>query len=303
MKNFKFGAILLVLIFGFSSAAVAAPRVELKSPDFSINYLSGSDQVTAGALISGSLLISSTLENATTGYASADIASYSLDGIKQWDLPISNESIAGPIAKDATGNIYVLGATVSANTAAVPAPTQDPTVLNPDNVQTDPVTTPNNIISNLTIWKISSTGTLQQSFVLPINEAVIPKSITPNVNGFTIGANTKKQYLQVGLDLNGTFGTVLHPKQPKDIDLAQDFKLSSGKLKFFISTKSIVGIPSWKPKKPTPVLIQYSKFGQIKAANYFQGSPKFIFFQPSTGVIVGTELTSGFGITIVKPLK
>jgi hypothetical protein len=104
------------------------------------------------------------------------------------------------------------------------------------------------------------------------------------------------------MDLSGVFGTPTYPKAPKAKDLAQDFKYGKEKLKFLPTAKALIGIPTWKPKKPTPVLIQYNKFGAKRAVASFQGVPLFVFYKSNTGVIVGSELTSGFGISIVKPL-
>jgi hypothetical protein len=303
VKKLKLGLFLFIFLLGLSNSAIAAIRVTPTSPNFTIPYISKGDQVAAGLLSGSSLIVTSTIENPASGISNAYIATYGLDGGKNWEVSIPIESVAGPVAKDNLGNIYVLGASVSTNDSSAPIPTNDSSALNPDNVQTEPVVTPKNILTNLTVWKISNSGALQQTFVLPINEVVFPSSISTTANGFILAANTSKQYFQVPIDLTGTFGTITYPKQPKAKDLTQEIKLASGKLKFFISSKSIIGIPTWKPKKPIPVLIQYSKFGQIKVANYFQGTPNFIIFQPSAGAIIGTELTSGFGVTIVKPLK
>ena len=49
--------------------------------------------------------------------------------------------------------------------------------INPDNVNVDPVTTPNNSLTNLTVWLISSTGQLIQTYVAPMGEVLIPKSV------------------------------------------------------------------------------------------------------------------------------
>jgi hypothetical protein len=299
----KFVAALLLLIL-FSESATAASKITLKTADFSISYNAGSsDQVTSGILSGNSLIVGSTIDNQSNGYSTANISSYSFDGSKQWDLPLTGEGISGQLAKDKLGNIYLLGAIVSPSSTQPNVPiTNSPTDINPDNVQVDPVTTPNNSLTTLNVWKVSNTGQLLQTFQLPINEPISPKSISSSTNGFLITGMTPKRYFQVSMDIDGVFGSITTIKTPKTSDLIGEFKSGSNKLKFFLASKSIVGVPTWKPKKPTPVLIQYSKLGTVKAANYFQGSPVFLLYQANLGVIVGSESTTGFGISIVKPL-
>jgi hypothetical protein len=297
VKNLKLifvGTLTSLLI---SESAYAAVKVEVKTPNFTINYVNPGDQVGAGLLVGNSLLISSTIDNP----ASSNLTSYGFDGSKQWELQIPGESIATAINKDASGNLYLLGAVPTLSTPA-PSPVQSPVTINPDNVQVDPVTTPINTLNSIAIWKVSSTGSLLQTFTLPINEAVNPISLTTSATGFAICASTAKKYLQVTMDLSGVFGTPTFPKAPKAKDLAQDFKYGKEKLKFLPTAKALIGIPTWKPKKPTPVLIQYNKLGAKRAVASFQGVPLFVFYKSNTGVIVGSELTSGFGISIVKPL-
>jgi hypothetical protein len=304
VKKIRRLAIVLLFSVLFSENATAASKILIKTPDFTIPYNTGSaDQVTSGLLFGTSLIVGSTIDNPSTGFSIPNLTSYSLEGNKQWELPLTIEGVSGPLAKDKSGNIYLLGATVNSDPAQPVTPGAiDPAVINPDNVQTEPVTTPNNSLTSLVVWKISNTGQLIQSFQLPIKEPVSPKSITSTATGFLITAMTPKKYIQVSMDFDGAFGSVTSIKTPKASDLIGEFKSGSNKLKFFISSKSIVGVLNWKPKKPTPVLIQYSKYGTVKAANYFQGSPVFLLYQANLGVIVGIESATGFGISIVKPL-
>jgi hypothetical protein len=302
VRKFKLIFVSVLATLLISESAFAAVKVEVKVPDFTINYVNPGDQVNTGLLVGNSLLISSTIENSATLSASAYLTSYSFDGQKQWELQIPGDSVASAINRDSTGSIYLLGAVPTLTTPA-PVPAQTPVTINPDNVQVDPVTSPTNTLNSLAVWKISSTGTLLQTFTLPINEGVNPLTLTSTSTGFSIGATTAKKYLQVNVDTNGVFGAQNFPKPPKVMDLAQDFKYGKEKLKFLPTAKALIGIPTWKPKKPTPVLIQYNKLGAKRAVSSFQGIPQFVFYKSSIGVIVGSELTSGFGVSIVKPLN
>lgn len=298
-RLFLFGILFLSLICEPASAAV---RVVVKTPDFTVKYENPGDQVSAGLLVGNSIVISSTIENSSSGIATAHLSSYGLDGTKQWDLPIKTESAAGPIARDTTGNFYFLGVNTS-STQPIQQSSSQPVTINPDNVQIDPVVTPSNTLNTLTIWKISNTGDLLQTYSLPFSEGVIPNSISYSTSGLSVGAYLSKKYFQVSIDENGVFSSPTYLKAPGNFDLAQDFKFGKEKLKFLPTAKALIGIPSWKPKRPTPVLIQYSKLGSKRAVNSFQGLPLFVFYKSSIGVIVGSESPTGFGISIVKPLN
>ena len=259
------------------------------------------DQISGALVTPSSLITGTTTENTATGITAAGLISFGFDGVKQWELPIPVESVGSQIVKDKTDSLYFLGAAVSPQTPVTVNPPVNP-MINPDNVMTEPVVTPKNVLNNLPIWKVSISGQLLQTFTLPINEAVIPKSIALTATGLKIGATTASKYLEVAMDQNGVFGKITYPKAPKPIVIDETYKYKTSKLRYYISTKTIPGIPSWKPKKPTPVLIQYSKAGAIKAANYFQGNALFAFYQAGIGVITITESTTGYGISIVKPL-
>ena len=303
MSKFKVIFFAILIAFTLSESASAVVKINPKSPDFTLT-LGGNigDQVTSGLLFENSLILAATIDNPTTNSASAYVYSYLLDGTKQWELQIPNESVSGPLTKDSAGNIYILGAT-STQQQIVNTTNPDPTVLNPDNIQTEPTFTPVNSLTNLTIWKISISGQLLQSFTLPVNEVVRPQSIAATASGFNIGANTATKYFQVTMSLDGSFGTIKYVKTPANPISIQEFKSGTNKLRFYIATKPIPGISSWRPKKPTPVLVQYSRLGQIRAANYFSGKVLFVLFQSNSGIYVVSESNSGFGVSIVKPLK
>jgi hypothetical protein len=299
VKLFKLSLVLLLLI---PSSANAAIKVAPVAPAFNTT-LGGKpgDQITGAVVTPTSLIVGTTIENSTTGITTAGLISFGFDGIKQWELPVPVESVSGQLIKDKTDSIYLLGSASSPQITPPVTPTESP-MINPDNVTTEPVVIPKNTLNNLAVWKVSISGQLLQTFTLPINEAVIPKSIVLTATGLKIGANTASKYLEVTMDQNGVFGKITNPKAPKPLVVDETFKYKTSKLRYYISTKAISGIPSWKPKIPTPVLIQYSKAGSIKAANYFQGNPLFAFYQAGIGVIAITESTTGYGISIVKPL-
>ena len=303
MSKFKVIIFVVLIAFTFNESASAVVKINPKSADFNLT-LGGNpgDQVTSGLLLENSLILAATIDNPTNNSASSYVYSYLPDGTKQWELPIPIESVSGPITKDSAGNIYLLGVTPTQQQTVSPL-NPDPTVLNPDNIQTDPTFTPNNSLTNLTIWKISISGELLQTFTLPVNEVVRPLSINSSTSGLNIGAATSKKFFQVTMSLEGSFGSIRYVKALASPSSIQEFKSGTNKLRFYIATKPIPGIPSWRPKKPTPVLVQYSRLGQIRAANYFSGKVLFALFQSNSGIFVVSESNSSFGVSIVKPLK
>ena len=303
MSKFKVIIFVVLIAFTFHESASAVVKINPKSADFNLT-LGGNpgDQVTSGLLLENSLILAATIDNPTNNSASSYVYSYLPDGTKQWELPIPIESVSGPITKDSAGNIYLLGVTPNQQQTVSPL-NPDPTVLNPDNIQTDPTFTPTNSLNILTVWKISISGQLLQTFTLPVNEVVRPLSITASTSGLNIGASTATKYFQVTMSSDGSFGTLRYVKAPASTISIQEFKSGTNKIRFYIATKPIPGISSWRPKKPTPVLVQYSRLGQIRAANYFSGKVLFVLFQSNSGIYVVSETNSGFGVSIVKPLK
>jgi glycosyltransferase involved in cell wall biosynthesis len=63
-------------------------------------------------------------------------------------------------------------------------------------------------------------------------------------------------------------------------------------LKSFISKTTIIGIPSWRAKSPTPVIVKYTKAGKALAANSFTGKVKKILWQSGIGAVVLVEVNS-----------
>ena len=303
MSKFKVIIFVVLIAFTFHESASAVVKINPKSADFTLT-LGGNpgDQVTSGLLLENSLILAVTMDNPTNNSASSYVYSYLPDGTKQWELPIPIESVSGPITKDSAGNIYLLGVTPNQQQTVSPL-NPDPTVLNPDNIQTDPTFTPTNALNILTVWKISISGQLLQTFTLPINEVVRPLSISTSATGINIGASTATKYFRVTMSLEGSFGAIRYLKAPSTSISIQEFKSGTNKFRFYIATKPIPGISSWRPKKPTPVLVQYSRLGQVRAANYFSGKVLFVLFQSNSGIFVVSETNSGFGVSIVKPLK
>jgi hypothetical protein len=68
----------------------------------------------------------------------------------------------------------------------------------------------------------------------------------------------------------------------------------------FISAGVISGIPTWKPKTPTPVLLQLGKKGEVISAASFAGTPVAIATNNQMGTVVITDSGTSFGLLQVN---
>ena len=66
--------------------------------------------------------------------------------------------------------------------------------------------------------------------------------------------------------------------------------------KSFISKTTIIGIPSWKAKTPTPVVLEYNKAKTLKAAYALKGNITHRIWQAGTGLVVISDLGSSTAI-------
>ena len=103
------------------------------------------------------------------------------------DLNCGVESFVSAGTSDFDGNIYLVGAASNPIVGTLPTISG---VLNPDNVQPDPVSSNKSDATTLCLWKLDSTGKLIDISTMDISNAVIPYSLIVDKFGVTIaGAN------------------------------------------------------------------------------------------------------------------
>ena len=68
----------------------------------------------------------------------------------------------------------------------------------------------------------------------------------------------------------------------------------------FISTGAITGVPSWKPKVPTAVILELGKKGEVITASSISGSPVAIARNNEIGTVVITDSGTSFGIVLIN---
>jgi hypothetical protein len=170
---------LLFVSLVITPVAHSAPKkITLKPMQF-LTTIGTPDEVS-GAVVSGkSIIVFGT--KTSKAYARA----IDVTGKELWNLSLdqSSASIATTAAVDAAGDIWIAGATPLALGLITPTPTATP--LNPDSAVIPPSTKVGNLQA-VTIWKVSSTGTLLFTNTLPTSFVLFPTAIAVDKSGASV---------------------------------------------------------------------------------------------------------------------
>jgi len=187
-------------------AAHSAPKKITVKPMQLLTTIGTPDEVS-GAVVSGKSIIVFGTE-ASKAYARA----IDMTGKELWNssLDQSAASIATAAAVDSAGDIWIAGATPLALGLVTPTPTATP--INPDSAVIPPSTNVGNLQA-VTIWKVSSTGTVLFTNTLPTSFVLFPTAISVDKNGASvvgIVANGKGNAgFLANIDSAGTFSKLL----------------------------------------------------------------------------------------------
>ena len=196
----KVAALLSALLIVSSTPLTAAPIVPLM-----IVKTIPTDQDIAGMLV-GETAIYIFGNTPTGGYVTA----LNKDGSQKWLHSFSDQTAftltAG--ALDTSGNIWIAGAS-AAPVAMTSAASPSPTAANPDGVVTGDEGALRPDLNNLTLWKVSSTGSGAGKYELPLTAPVLPTSLSINKTGISLVAWQSAGSLFVAADLSGKFGKPL----------------------------------------------------------------------------------------------
>ena len=211
-----------------------------------------------------------------------------------WNLRLgsSNDDIATAITKDNAGFFWVVGATSKpAETSTV---VLDNSVVNLDSVTVDAALSPKNSLTRLALWKVGVNGQLSQSFFYDATGIIAPTEIVLSGTGLIIIGNLTNelttQQFSITADLAGVFSGLKLGKvaTPKPVAI-ETIKAGANKITSFISKTTIVDIPSWRAKRPTPVIVKYTSKGKALAANSLPGKVKKVMWQSGIGTVVLVE--------------
>ena len=186
--------------------AHSAPKKISVKPMQLLTTIGAPDEVS-GAVVSGkSIIVFGT--KASKAYARA----IDVTGKELWNLSLdqSAASIATAAAVDSAGDIWITGATPLALGLVTPTPTATP--INPDSAVVPPSTKVGDLQA-VTIWKVSSTGTVMFTNTLPTSFVLFPTAIAVDKNGASvvgIVANSKGNAgFLANIDSAGVFSKLL----------------------------------------------------------------------------------------------
>ena len=160
-------------------AAHSAPKKITVKPMQLLTTIGAPDEVS-GAVVSGkSIIVFGT--KASKAYARA----IDVTGKELWNISLdqSAASIATAAAVDSAGDIWIAGATPLALGLVTPTPTATP--INPDSAVIPPSTNVGNLQA-VTIWKVSSTGTVLFTNTLPTSFVLFPTALSVDKNGASV---------------------------------------------------------------------------------------------------------------------
>ena len=304
---FKFLALTLTIpLTVISPSASAAIKVLPSKPAITAVSPAGSgDQISDLALNSNLLAIVGTVETGlvdlvtspTLGGSDGFISTFDKTKKLVWNLRLgsSSDDIATAITKDREGFFWVVGATskpLETTTAVI-----DTSTINLDSVSAENVVTPQNALNRLALWKIGSDGKISQTFHSDVNGLIAPSSIMLSGSGLKIvGSFTqegKTEQFSISASLAGVFAEIKLGKIPTPkLTAIQTIKAGPNKITSFISKTTIIDIPSWRAKKPTPVIVKYTNKGKALAANSLPGKVKKVLWQSGIGTAVLVEVNS-----------
>lgn len=312
--KFRFLAALVVFSFITPSASAAVKVTASKPAITAISPVGSGDQIFDISLSPTSVAVVGTVESGLANLVSAAplggsdgfISLFNNSKIKIWDLRLgtTDDDIATAVTRDKTGNFWVLGSTSKPSETAV-TESLDPLVINLDGVSVEPVNSPKNSITRLVAWKMSPTGELSATYFYDSDALIIPTEVIVNASGFRVIGNLAKDSLsenfQIDLDLDGNFTNFLKIKPVvKKAPAITTIKAGPNNLKSFISKTTIIDIPSWRAKTPTPVIVKYTKKGKALAANSFVGKVNKILWQPEFGAAVLVDVKGELELHILK---
>lgn len=305
--RFFLSTLTLLLAFSSSANAVVKPKVVtmVEAPTLiESNFFAGSGGQWFETLIAPhSIILVGTSEPASGPTQGEVLAINPLNGATQWDLliPTPADAIATTATLDSSGNIWIVGSSASAAQSVTPTPTPSPTpsnVQNPGNVAVDPVPPTRAGLTHITLWQVSSAGSLLNSFDYDAQAVLEPTSITLTKNIFTISGNN----FHINASLLGKFSKFTQSKvvEPK-VQITQNFKDGLYVWKSYLSKSSIPGVSGWKPKSSTPVILKVgSRTGHIYKAYKYSNKVLKVGFLPSIGVVVTTETANGYSVSLLK---
>ncbi len=262
------------------------------------------DQILGLATTPNSIVITGVMESQTVfGRSDGFITSLDAKGKVSWTLHLGGplDDLASGATRDAAGNFWVVGA--SPQVSAAPT-TNTASALNPDGVIADTVPVSDSTPRVFTVWKVSADGKLLSTYSYPMNMGVYPRTIAVSGSGFIAGGDLADgTSFTLSISSLGEFSN-LATFTSKRINPVAITVIPAGTATFksFISSTTIVGIPSWKPKSAIPVVLQYAKVPTLRAAYSLKGTVNTLLYQSGLGLVVVADQASAYAIYLFPVL-
>lgn len=295
MRKIVLGIAFTVLVISPVNAATKVPVLPIAlstlTPAITASA-TGGDQVSQLLASSTNLFLLGTIESPTfplvssapLGGSDGFITALSTQGAKLWDLRLgtAGDDVATAGCIDLLGNIWVAGASAISGAGTTPAPG----------------------LNRLTVWEISSTGILINTFTKDLPNVDIPTSIALKGPNFIIQGVSSAVGLPtfaVSVTPRGAIGTIkTSAVAPVGSALTFNATSSAYSWKSFITKSAIKGVTGIPSHHVTPILSKSSlKDKSLKGIYAVQGSPISLQYQAGLGVLLLSQGSSGYFVTIV----
>ncbi len=251
----KFLAVVVAALLAFSTPAEAAQkRIAVKKIE-KIAVTSGAELLVAN----GSSIV--TISNVDSTTSDIALSAIDISGAALWNTVVDSggDEIAMVSARDNAGNLWIAG--FSATPAPQESATSTSVAENPDSVVVEPTQDSRNDLNRLTIWKVSSSGELLETFNSTENLPGLINAISVTSSGASlVGQYNQKSFIQ-NVSPSGAFGKVLYIGTSKTT-LNSVVRNSDGSASAFgFSTETLGG--KRLAAKQDGVLIKVSKSGAL----------------------------------------
>jgi len=251
----KFLAVVVAVLLAFSTPAEAAQkRIAVKKIE-KIAVTSGAELLVAN----GSSIV--TISNVDSTTSDIALSAIDISGAALWNTVVDSggDEIAMVSARDNAGNLWIAG--FSATPAPQESATSTSVAENPDSVVVEPTQDSRNDLNRLTIWKVSSSGELLETFNSTENLPGLINAISVTSSGASlVGQYNQRSFIQ-NVSPSGAFGKVLYIGTSKTT-LNSVVRNSDGSASAFgFSTETLGG--KRLAAKQDGVLIKVSKSGAL----------------------------------------
>lgn len=294
MRRTLFLATALALIVAtpvFASSKIPIPQLKVVPllPTVSTN-LSAGDEVQQILTATGTIYLVGTIETTSSslitsqplGSSDGFVVALSPSGAHLWDLRLgtAGDDVATAGYVDSSGNIWVAGS--SAVSTATPAPG----------------------LNQLTLWEISSTGALENTYTKQLSDVDIPTSIGQKGLNLVITGSSSKAGMptfSVAVSQLGKIGT---PKNSSALPVTLGGVFTATSYAYiwqsFVTTKAIPGVAGIPAHQSTTVLLDNTlKTHALKSVYSIRGTPLSLAYQSGVGVVALTQGSGTYYLTII----